>query len=555
MWSFRAVSILTALRRDQSASIGLVMAMFLVIAVGATALAVDIGSLYLERRTAQGAVDIASLAAASDLERAEDAAAATLAANNVAVRSLAVTKGRYAFDATLAPNARFVPGQQPYNAARVDATLGGHLYFAQSFMAEPEIGVSAIGTSPAMAAFSIGSRLASLNGGLLNSLLGALLGGNLNLSVMDYNALADAHVELVKFLPALASELGVTAGTYSDLLRADASVASVLRAAATVLSQDGSTQAALALSSLASKTNASLDMSLKSLVDLGPLGEVGVGQESAALDADLNAMSLVSAAAALANGDHQVAVNLGASVPGLLSLTLDLAIGEPMQNSGWVTVGEAGATVKTAQTRLRLVAEVGGGGVLAGVRIRLPIYIEIASAEARLKEVTCQGLGQSGGSTKLDAYPSVVRAWIGEVNPSNLSVFSTSPAVSNAKLVQVPLISISASAFAQMSNASPTELSFSQSEIDGHVVKTAKTHDYLSSLTSSLLHTANIQINILGFGIGLGAVQSALLAALNPVTTLLDGLLAPLLETLGISLGEVDVQVNGLRCGSGVLAG
>ncbi len=39
---------------------------------------------------------------------------------------------------------------------------------------------------PPTAMFSIGSRLASLDGGLANSLLSALLGSRVSLTVMDY---------------------------------------------------------------------------------------------------------------------------------------------------------------------------------------------------------------------------------------------------------------------------------------------------------------------------------------------------------------------------------
>jgi len=541
--------------RDARGSMGLLMVLFLLLAVAASALAVDMGSLYLERRTAQGAADIASLAAASDLDRAQEAAAATLVANNVAVRSLSVIKGRYTPDAGLAPEQRFVAGRQPFNAVRVDATLEGHLYFARSFMAEPEISVTAVGAAPAKAAFSIGSGLASVNGGLLNALLGGLLGGSVNLSAMDYRSLADAHIGLGDFLSALASEIGVTAGTYADVLGANVSAGSVLRAAAAVLSADGSSQAAAAASALASRAAASVTVPLGSLIDLGGLGQVGVGQPNAALGADLSAMSLVSAVAALANGDHQVAVNLAGGAPGLLSLTLDLAIGEPAQGSGWMTVGEEGATVTTAQTRLRLVAEVGGSGLLAGVRIRLPLYIEVASAEARLKDVRCRGLARTGGSAVIEARPAVARAWLGDVAAAGLSSFGTSPAVARANLLQTPLLRVSASASAEMRNASATDLEFSQSDIDGHVIKTARTEDYLSSVVSSLLGTADIRIDILGLGLGVDAVRSVLLAVLSPVAKTLDGLLAPLLGSLGVALGTVDVEVNGLVCGASALTG
>src|SRR5690606_34526792 len=77
---------------------------------------------------------------------------------------------------------------------------------------------AALPGGPPSAAFSIGSRLASLDGGLANALLSGLLGGQVSLTVMDYRALADARVNLLQFSDALATELGVTAGDYDALL-------------------------------------------------------------------------------------------------------------------------------------------------------------------------------------------------------------------------------------------------------------------------------------------------------------------------------------------------
>jgi uncharacterized membrane protein len=295
---------------------------------------------------------------------------------------------------------------------------------------------------------------------------------------------------------------------------------------------------------------------LSGLVNLGPLAHAEVGQPHSGLGADVNVMSLVSAVAGLANGGNQVAVNLGAAVPGLLSLKMDLAIGEPSQHSTWVAVGQAGAMVQTAQTRLRLVAEVGGTGLLSGVRVRLPIYIELGQAEARLTSLTCQG-GQSGEAV-IEAKPAVVRAWIGDVAPNGLSSFRTGVPVSVGKIVDTPLLDVKAAAYVEMGNGSSRELRFTHSDVAGRVVKTAEVRDYLSSLTTSLLQNADLRVDILGLGIGLGsvsAIKSLVLSLLAPVTSLLDGLLAPLLELVGVHLGEVDVQVNGMRCGSAVLAG
>lgn len=541
---------------SEDGAIAIIMALFLMVCVSLAAIAVDMGALYLERRTAQGAADLAAMAAAGDLDRAEDAARATLASNGFGdVSTLSVVKGRYEGDAALAPGARFVAGREPYNAVRLDMARGGRLYFAKSFMAEPEISVSAVGAADAQATFSIGSRLASVNGGLLNALLGSLLGGNISLSAMDYRSLLDANVSLDGFLSALAAEIDLTAGTYSELLSSDVRVGNVLDAIAKAATSGGDAQAGHVAATLASQIAGTATVPVNTLVDLGPLANAEIGQPHAGLASDVNVMSLLSAAAIAANGGKQVAVNLGGSVPGLLSLTLDLAVGEVAQHSGWVAVGQQGATVRTAQTRLRLVAEVGGTGLLAGVRVRLPLYIEIAAAEARLAGLTC-GVAQDGAREALiEARPAVVRAWIGDVAPGGLSSFGTGVPVANASVVQVPLISVSASAFAQMANAAATEMRFSQSDIDGRLVKTAKVHDHLSSLVSSLLQNATLNVSVAGFGLGVSAIKALVLSLLSPVVSALDPLVASLLKAVGVSLGEVDVQVNGLRCGGAVLAG
>ncbi|TIO02805.1 MAG: hypothetical protein E5X96_16375, partial [Mesorhizobium sp.] len=104
----------------------------------------------------------------------------------------------------------------PYNAVQVSMKKLGTLYFAASVMAPPVIGTTATASAQPAAAFSVGSRLASVNGGVLNALLGALLGGNLSLSVMDYNSLISADVDVLSFTDALATQLRLTGVTYSS---------------------------------------------------------------------------------------------------------------------------------------------------------------------------------------------------------------------------------------------------------------------------------------------------------------------------------------------------
>ena len=52
--------------------------------------------------------------------------------------------------------------------------------------------VRALAANASLATFSIGSRLLAVRDGLLNALLSAMLGSNINLSAMSYEALLDA---------------------------------------------------------------------------------------------------------------------------------------------------------------------------------------------------------------------------------------------------------------------------------------------------------------------------------------------------------------------------
>src|SRR5690606_39246588 len=88
------------------------------------------------------------------------------------------------------------------------------------------------------AMLSIGSRLASLDGGLANALLSSLLGGKVSLTVMDYRALAGAEVNLLQFSDALATEIGVTAGDYDALLQQEVTAGRALKALEAIAGAD-----------------------------------------------------------------------------------------------------------------------------------------------------------------------------------------------------------------------------------------------------------------------------------------------------------------------------
>src|SRR5690606_35913143 len=113
----------------------------------------------------------------------------------------------------------FAAGQGPANAVHVRMTTRAPVVMWPIFTGTdgPTLVTEAVAVNTGLASFSIGSRLASLEGGVLNALLGELLGAELNLSVMDYRSLLDARVDLFDVMDDLGVDLELAGATYSDL--------------------------------------------------------------------------------------------------------------------------------------------------------------------------------------------------------------------------------------------------------------------------------------------------------------------------------------------------
>jgi len=203
------------LSRDRAGGVGLIVAAALPVLLGATALAVDLGSAMLETRQLQGAADAAALAAAADPSRADDLARAEVASAGLpGTIATMTTAGHYDADASVAAASRFVAGGDSANAVRVTLSTPAPTYFARVFgFRSIPLSRTATAAQINLASFSLGSRLAALNGGVVNQYLSALTGSSLSLSVMDYNAQTGANVDLFGFLDALRTTASLQAGT------------------------------------------------------------------------------------------------------------------------------------------------------------------------------------------------------------------------------------------------------------------------------------------------------------------------------------------------------
>ncbi|WP_375453557.1 hypothetical protein [uncultured Methylobacterium sp.] len=283
------------------------------------------------------------------------------------------------------------------------------------------------------------------------------------------------------------------------------------------------------------------------IVDLGDAAALSPSRGTAGPAIGL--MNLVSDLATAANGRNPIAVDLGATVPGLLATRLTLAVGERRQHSSFVQPGSINATIHTAQVRLlietTLAAPLGLG------TLSLPIYAEAAQTSATLRAVACPWTASTRRQVTVDAQPGLATLAIAGIHRGSIAAGAATPDLTRAAaLIAVPLLTVQGTARATIAKPSAQTLTFSDDEITRHVVRTVSTTGMAQSLTGSLSQGLGLSINGLSPPPLLGPLLSGTLAGAAPA---LDGVLDTTLRTLGIRLGYADVTADGTLCNQAVL--
>ncbi|WDU61689.1 pilus assembly protein TadG-related protein [Pseudomonas poae] len=333
--------------------------------------------------------------------------------------------------------------------------------------------------APPVAQLTIRSSLASVDSSqspVLNFAIGSLLGGNLSITAGGWNGILQTNVNLLGYLDQLAINLDVTAGDYTTLLNTAASATDLINAAVTLLQKNGSAVQAVVNDVLTIKAIAPN----AKVLTVGSLLNVATGTPTAALNSTVQLFQLLEAVAQLSNNKSAVNVATNVSVPGLGSVSIQTKVIEPPQLStiGNPALAKAGLSnnpqtdqifVRTAQIRTLVIVQapvlkavsgvasiltglatpvskvVGGllnlnlpavvGGVLCLVACNvadvditqsLSIYIEAASAEARVMDFSC--VTPATKSLTVKATTSLATLGVGYVEP--VSAFSSLAPVS-----------------------------------------------------------------------------------------------------------------------------
>lgn len=565
--------------RARSGNVAITAALTAPVMIGGLAISVDFGALTLQRRAQQSTADLAAIAAAASPTKADEALRLYFSDNDlpygvrvgddivlpdgavvtteVAARTVEclarAEPGTYRPDPAIAVSRRFTPSAAEIDSVRVTLTCPGQLYFASMFGKGPEIAVAGTATASKTAAFWIGSRLASLEGGVLNAILGATLGSQISLQAVDYRSLLSANVELFSFLRALKTEVNLTAATYDDVLEAPVTLGQVFTAVRKSGSLTVATEAVLrTLQSDVARSGRTVR--LRDALNMEDVGHLPL-EGGAGNTAPIGLMEFVSAVALVSGGRNQVDVDLGAAVPGLARVSVKLAIGEPPVATPSVAVGKPGSRVRTAQVRLEVNTEVNGALSLLGSKISLPVYVEVANAEAELAAIRCRGASSANAVVDLKVVPGVAEVAIGKVDPSAFINFGSQPRVTKADLVTTPALKIAGKAQVEVNDIETRTVTFTGQEISYLASKSVSTRTPLTSAVTTLIGNLDLDINLLGLQLGLqtAALTSSLASSLAGIAAPLDKVIYNTLLAVGVRIGEADVGVTSVRCTTPVL--
>ena len=462
-------------RRLQRGAVAIWVGVSIVAFIAATFLSIDVGRLYFTQRNLQKTATLAAISAAQiasgctngdgirvDPDQMFSQVQALVVANGGQAGWLSGFNGFEAIEvgqtrtnsAGLRAFQALPAGDERINSVRVNLQRPAPNSFVPSILTNGGGTLKASSTAEqrVLGSFYIGSGLADLDAGLLNALLGALLGSNINLSVADFRSLAATQVTL----GALATALNVRVTDLSNLTELGLDTPLLPDLLGGLVGGLGNTASGAVSGLLQQLAGAARNETVPLGVLLGPLTDVAGNVPF------INLLDLIMAlgTAATADGDpyaNPIVVPLNVDVPGVAKVSIFLKVLEPPVFG----VGAPGATAKTAQVKLAVRIEGGQlltsltqaiSGVLGSTldfvtgllrlltlglvdpRISTPVIkplnlgidVNVAQAAARLDEIACPTAESPFPVARLSVSPAIATVHVGgfvgtpSANPSTI---------------------------------------------------------------------------------------------------------------------------------------
>ena len=534
-------------RRDEQGAILILASVGMVIAMVASALAIDIGSLAQDAREDQKVADLAAL----DAIRGAPADFAILALSSAARNGFPTSAGYSVTAVEGAKVGNACPAVSVPGAGTVCVTVTSPYKNKFPFVSgRSSVTRTAMASNTAFGGFTIGSSLATFDtarSAILDRFMGRILkGSNISAGLVSWSGLAGANVTLEALRAQLVSA-GVSAGTVNGLMNSNVTITQLMTATAAALTAQGVAGAAQAtiLNTLKAQVTSTALTSFK----LGDFMTIATGADNTALASSLNVFQLVTAAAQVANGNNFIDVSdVGIVVPDVLSTKVSLQVIEPPK----FYFGPVGGSVSTAQISLTVTPKLDmpisvAGLVDARVRNDLPIKITGAGAVGTLAAASC---GTPSGIT-VTVDPS---AFSGSAS-TTLRVFS------KVLLVEVPILDIQTTSVVPVTNGGPSDLSFTYpAEFPPPAGTSTSKHAGsqpvgLNGLMTFTPGTTTV-LNAIVTPSLLTSIVSTTMTALKPLVGQVDSkVLNPLLQALGLDIGSADVTAVSLQCNTPTLTG
>ena len=407
-----------------------------------------------------------------------------------------------------------------------------------------------------------GPRLASVDSSrsvLLNALLGNLLGTNVSLTVADWNAIAQGDVNLASFLNALQTQVGVSSP--SQALNANATLAQIVSAMAVAAQADGNTALVSALNTVQPQVGG-----LSGAIRLGDLLTVSL-PNGALSSVRLNALDLVTGAIQLYNYRNVLTmpspITISGSAIGLGSVINSVQLYAQVIEPPVYTCGPVGTQFHTAAVRVKLnvdlvdlqpnASALNAPPTITGASVKIAqiqLYVEVARAEGVISAVDT-----ISHAVTIQATPGVADLYLGTItdsvffNRAHMLDASTDLDYSTIGTLSVNLttVNIQAKSYARGQAPFTNTLFFTGPYPQTQTASTSAA--FVSNLVDSLVSNLSLRLSP-----SLGALDVLILPTLKTIVSgsitpalnsILTGLVDPLLELLGIRLGEVDLTVFG----------
>jgi tight adherence protein G len=517
---------LSARRHDERGATFVLTAICMVLLLWGGAMGVDLGFTVDAGRQAQALADTASLDLARYLTIADSQSSLALSNSYLSGKLANVNtdnntnitltfapghwqlqSGKWQFTSENGPSGdcwNFTPRLTPAcNAVMVTATQSAPQLFAGG---SSSVSRSSIAELTPEGGFSIGSYLANMNtqqSAVLNALLGTL-GTNANITAAGFAGMANTYVNLNQLIQASGSVL--TSSTVMSTSLSGSQWLSILTNAvanqATGLSCGASPTPSPCVASSALSTmnfSSSTSASLCQLVSINGSSCGATPPTTAMLSTGLSVLQLLTTEAELANGTNAVDVTSALGITGVTSASLSLQLVQIPQ----VAFGPTGTTASTAQLAATLQFNVLGVGT-----INIPL--SAAQATTALSSVSC-----SSSNTFQAA----------ATNPTSTTTSTASVTLGGSQIATLTFAGVSnKSETFTAANVPPTASTFSSNKNPVQVGSASPAPSY-SGLSSSS-------------------------PAYSFLTTTLSGVMSPILQAVGVTVGGADVAFLGANCGA-----